>query len=222
VTGQEAYVVARVLRLARRALVYELGMWRSLLLWVRRRLPAGDAGGQTFGYAQVVTPVIWAFIVVSAIEIPIVHLLVPWPAVRTVLLAAGVYGVLWMIGMLASLKVHPHVVDDVGLRVRNGATVTFAVPWEEIAAVRSRRRSTEGMRSIQVHGEDDGRALSVAVGNQTTVDVVLRRPLPLLAARGDGKPVGAVYLHADDPTALVRRLRAGAPDRLAGEEPQAR
>ncbi|SNR92831.1 hypothetical protein [Blastococcus mobilis] len=54
------------------------------------------------------------------------------------------------------------------------------------------------------------------------MDVVLRRPLPLLAARGDGESVGAVYLHADDPTALVRRPRAGAPDRLAGEEPRAR
>jgi hypothetical protein len=60
------------------------------------------------------------------------------------------------------------------------------------------------------------------MSNQTTMDVVLRRRLPLPAAWGNGEPVGAVYLHADDPTAPVRSLRAGAPDRLAGEEPQAR
>lgn len=207
-TGAGSSVLAQL----RRALAYELGMWRSQALWVTRRRRRGDAGAERFGYGQVVTPVIWAFVVVSAIEVPIVHLLVPWAAVRGVLLVAGVYGVLWMIGMLAGLKVHPHLVDDGGLRIRNGATVTFAVPWSEIAAVRSRRRSTEGTRTIQVHEEGDARALSVAVGNLTTVDVVLRRPLALLAPRGDVEPVTAVRLHADDHAALVKRLRAGLVD----------
>ena len=65
------------------------------------------------------------------------------------------------------------------------------------------------MRSLQVHGSGDERALSIAVSHQTTVDVVLRRPLPLLAARGDADPIAELRLHADDPAALVRRVRAG-------------
>ncbi|HEX2072343.1 MAG TPA: hypothetical protein VHF92_01045 [Geodermatophilus sp.] len=163
--------------LLRGVVAYELAMWRSLVLWLLRRRPAADRGAGAFGYADAVTPVLWAFIGLSAVEIPLVHVLLPWPPARSILLLVGVYGLLWMVGRLAGLKVYPHLVDPAGLRVRYGATVEVLLPWEEIA-----------------------------VSHQTTVDVVLRRPLPLLAARGDADPVAEVRLHADDPAALVRRV----------------
>jgi hypothetical protein len=204
----------------RRVLVYELAMWRSLYLWVLRR-PA--VRGERFPYAGIVTPVIWAFIVVSAIEVPIVHFLVPWDGVRGALLFAGVYGVLWMVGMLAALRVHPHTVDDGGLHVRHGGTVHLLVPWAEIESVRRRRRPYEGSRSIRPLGEGDDRVLAVVVGSQTTVDVELRRPLPLLAWRGDTEPVTQLRIFADDDGGLAARLRDGlerprAAD--AGERPR--
>ena len=198
--------------LLRRALRYELSMWRSLYRWVFRRpgLP-----GERFPYADVITPVIWAFIVVSAIEVPVAHLLVPWPAVKQVLLVVGIYGLLWMVGMLAGYRVNPHTVDDAGLHIRHGGTVHVFVPWDAIGAVRMRRRSYEGSRSIRVEGEGPERALAFAMGGQTTLDVVLCRPLPLLSFRGDPEPVGVVRLHADDEKALAVRLRAGAEERQA-------
>ncbi|MCV2488408.1 hypothetical protein OF117_03455 [Geodermatophilus sp. YIM 151500] len=204
-------------RLVRRALAYELGMWRSLARWVLRRGADVGPGGVPFGYVRTVGPAHWTFIGVSAVEVPILHFLVPWDAVRTAALAVGLYGLLWMIGVLAGLTVHPHVVDGTGLRIRHGSTVEFLVPWADIAAVRSRRRSLEGMRTLQVHGESPDRVLSVAVSNQTTVDVVLARPLPLLSPRGDAEPVTAVRLHADDHAALVRHLRQGLTARQADE-----
>ncbi|MGY1712146.1 hypothetical protein ACI8AC_21825 [Geodermatophilus sp. SYSU D00758] len=193
----------------RRALRYEWGMWRSLTRWVLRRRPAGDGAGDRFGYAQVVTPVIWTFVGVSAVEVVAVHLLVPWPAVRDALLVVGVYGLLWMVGMLASLRVHPHLVDERGIRLRHGATLLLDVPWAAVERVGARRRATEGVRALRVTEEAAGRVLTLQVGNQTTVDLVLRRPLPLLADRGDDRPVDVVRVHADDPAALVRRVRAG-------------
>ena len=60
--------------------------------------PTSRAGADAFPYAGDVTPVLWAFIVVSAIEVPVVHLLVPWESLRLALDVAGVYGVLWMVG----------------------------------------------------------------------------------------------------------------------------
>ncbi|WP_448627451.1 hypothetical protein [Geodermatophilus sp. URMC 64] len=191
----------------RRLLAYELGMWRSLYRWVLRRPVAPD--GEAFGYAGVVTPVIWAFIGVSAIEVPAVHLLLPWDAVRRVALVLGVYGLLWMVGMLAALKVHPHVLDAGGLRVRNGLSLDVTVPWEQIASVRYRMRSLEGMRNVQVHDDGPGRALSVGVGSQTNVDVVLREPVVLPVRRTAGQPVGELRIYADDARGLVARLRQG-------------
>jgi hypothetical protein len=197
-----------------RVLAYELSMWRSLYRWVFRR-PA--VPGDRFPYAGTVTPVIWAFIVVSAIEVPIVHLLVPWTAVRNVLTVAGIYGVLWMIGMLASLRVHPHTVDEHGLHVRHGGTVHLLVPWAAIDSVRRRRRPYEGARSIRTLGDGEDRVLAIVVGSQTTLDLPLRRPLPLLARRGDDEPVTELRLFADDDAGLAARLRDGLARHRAAE-----
>jgi hypothetical protein len=82
----------------------------------------------TFGYARSTTPIIAAFIGVSAIEIPAVHLLVPWETVRVVVDLLGVYGLLWMVGLLALLRTRPHVVTADGLRVRGSGGLDITVP----------------------------------------------------------------------------------------------
>ena len=56
------------------------------------------------------------------------------------------------------------------------------------------------------------RALEIVLSGQTNVDVLLRRPLPLLAARGDGSPLGEVRFYADQPRQLATRLRAGTEE----------
>ena len=56
------------------------------------------------------------------------------------------------------------------------------------------------------------RALETALSGQTNVDVLLRRPLPLLAARRDGSPPDEVRFYADQPRRLVTRLRAGTEE----------
>ena len=62
----------------RRAVSYELGLWRSLYRWTFRRPIVSGAGAETFGNASPVTLVIAAFIALPAIEIPVAHLLLPW------------------------------------------------------------------------------------------------------------------------------------------------
>ena len=202
--------------LLRKAVAFEIGTWRSLWRWVRRR-PDVPAGADAFPYASAVTPVLWTFIVLSAVEIPLVDWLLPWRSLRIALLVVGVYGLLWMLGLLASMKVYPHSVGDDGLRVRSGFTVDVRVPWEEIVAVRARRRSVEGSRTVVVEESGERRAVSVTVMSSTQVDVELRTPLVLPLARTSGRPVTELRLAADDPAALVRRLRAG----LAGHAARA-
>ncbi|MGY1814695.1 hypothetical protein [Blastococcus sp. SYSU D00820] len=192
----------------RRAVAFELAMWRALYRWVRRR-PDVRPGGEAFPYAGAVTPVIWAFVVVSAIEVVVVHVVVPWPAVRLVLDVAGIYGVLWMLGLLASLRTAPHVVDDAGLRVRHGAVVDLVLPWADIAAVQLRRRSVEGSRTVHLHADGARRAVSVNVGASTQLDIRLTTPRVLALRRAGDQPVEEIRIAADDPAALVRRLRAG-------------
>jgi hypothetical protein len=54
------------------AVSYELGLWQSLYRWTVRSHTARGTGAETFGYASPVTPVLAAFIGLSAIEIPVV------------------------------------------------------------------------------------------------------------------------------------------------------
>ena len=180
-----------VLRLARRAVPFELALWRALYRWLRRR-PDVPADAEPFPYASAVTPVIWVFVVVSAIEVVVVHVVVPREAVRLALDVAGVYGVLWMLGLLASSRTAPHVVDGAGLRVRSGVSVDLVLPWEDIAAVRMRRRSVEGSRTVQVQGDGPRRAVSVDLGAGAPHRG--RRPgrARTAAARRDGGGAGAL------------------------------
>jgi hypothetical protein len=58
------------------------------------------------------------FIGLSAVEIPISHLMPPWPSVRVVLLVVGGYGLFWMIGLLATIYTPPHLIRPSGRRIR--------------------------------------------------------------------------------------------------------
>jgi hypothetical protein len=196
-----------VTSLLRRAIAYELGMWRSLYRWVLRRQPALPDGAQAFGSTAAVTPVLWTFIVLSAIEVPVAHLLLPWETVRKVVLALGAYGLIWMIGMLAILRTHPHIVGESGLRVRRGFTVEVSVPWEAIASVAKVTRTLPSSRTVQVERTGSGLVAHIVELSQTNVDVTLRDPMPLPLAKTGGEPVSALRFYADDPAALVARAR---------------
>jgi len=156
-----------------------------------------------------------AFIFVSLLELPVVHLLLPWDTVRLVALVLSVWGLLWMVGFLASMKVFPHLLDDDGLRVRHGTTVDVRIPWEAIASVTSRRGSVPARKTVSVERSDDGIVLNVAVLKQTKVDVVLHQPTRV---DPDGtEEMTAVRFYVDNPRALVAAARERLVDRRAVE-----
>jgi hypothetical protein len=149
------------------------------------------------------------------VEIPVVHLVLPWPTVRRAVLVLSVYGLIWMVGMLAALRVHPHVVGADGLRVRHGTGVDITIPWDAIASVAARDRSLPSSRTVQVVRSAAGRILHIGMSSQTRVDVTLREPRTVRLPRGRGELVAELRFHADDPGALVasarKHLTAGAP-----------
>ena len=190
----------------RELLAAEFRSYRTLPRWVLRR-PEVPVGSVPFRYVGAVLPVLWTFIVVSAVELVAVHVITPWPAIRLVLDVVGVWGLLWMLGFTAALTVKPHLLDEYGLRLRQGVTIDLHVPWEAVASVSSRRRSRERSRAVQLDRTETGVVLNVVVGSQTTVDLVLREPLVLELPSG-AEQVVAVRLAADDPGGFTARARA--------------
>ena len=191
-----------MIRLLRWLVVAELNTWRNLFLWVTRRVPGTGPRVQAFSYTRDVGPIFGVFIFLSLVELPVVHLLIPWDTARLVVLVLSVWGVLWMVGMLAGVKVHPHLLDDHGLRVRYGAAVDIHVPAAAIAGVTAERGRVDTQRSVHV----EGTVLSVPVVKQTRVRVVLRAPTDLDGHAG----ITEVRFYADDARGLV----AGARERI--------
>jgi len=189
--------------LARRAFAYEAGMWRSLYRWITRRPIEGEA----YTYTGPVMTILWAFIGVSAVELPILHLMLPWPTVRLIADILGVYGLIWMIGLMASLKVNPHAVIGDSIRIRNGLSLDLTLPWADVAGVRARDRTLEPGKGIRIETEGDRRVLSLAVANNTSVDLILRYPMAVELPKGLSEPVDEIRIYADDPKAMAARIQ---------------
>jgi hypothetical protein len=183
---------------------YEACIWRSLYRWLTRRRGSTDPDASLFGYASQATPLLLAFIFLSALEILILPLLLPWPAVRYSLLVLGVWALLWMLGLLASLRTNQHVVSEVGLRLRSGFRFDASIPWQTISAIRLRRSSAD--RKLQIERNQTG--TSVALQGTSNVEVLFREPVLVRFLDGRQANVDAIHFYADSPTALLTAAQA--------------
>ena len=190
---------------ARRGVAYELAMYRSLFRWVTRR-PDVPGDATPFPYVGAVAVLLWAFIIVSAIELVALHLILPWETVRLIVDIVSIWGLVWMLGFMGSFKVHPHFVSDSCLRVRNGPATAITVPWDAIATVGVRERSRDKSNTIQVDHDGHGTVLNVVVGSRTNVNVTLLRPLVVPLSKGE-EPVTEIRLYADDARGLAKHVR---------------
>ena len=192
--------------LVRRGVMFELNLYRSLFRWVTRRRDV-PRSTEAFGYAQAVTPVMWLWIFASALEVPLVHVLIPWDTVRITVLALSIWGLVWMVGVLASLNVYPHLVTDSTLRVRNGASVDIPLAWSEIETVVSRRQDLpSSARTLQPRETEDGLDLRVGVSGQVNIHVVLKEPTTVRTPKDDMRITELSFL-VDDPRDFVANAR---------------
>lgn len=197
--------VRQVGALVRHAVVFEINIYKSLLRWVLRR-PSVPPGSAPVGYARMVTPVLALWIFGSAVEVPVVHVLVPWHGVRITLLVLGVWSLMWMVGFLAGLRSYPHLLQPDTLRIRNGPVHDIAIPFAEIARVTVGEKSLpSSMWVLQPEPTDDGIHLNVTVSGQVNVHVVLRRPLPVATRKGR-MTITAVSFWADEPRQVLALL----------------
>ncbi|MGW6422815.1 hypothetical protein ACWF82_09075 [Nocardia sp. NPDC055053] len=199
-----------IMRLGRRFVRLEIDIWVSLARAVARRPDTAD--GTPIRYAGAVSAIIWAFIVVSAVEIPAVHLLIPWPPVRFAALALGIWGLFWMLGMLAAHHMYPHVLTPDRLRVRYLRRTALDIPLAAVRNVRNDLRAYDGSKSLQLNGND---TLALSVGSSTNVRVDLAEPQTFTTPQGE-YTVRAVAFWADDPRAAVAAIRAAAPNERTG------
>ncbi|MDN3445507.1 hypothetical protein [Microbacterium sp. APC 3901] len=205
-TALRPTAIARILNLLHRAWIAELRVYSSIARAIARR-PAVPQGGTGIGYHRPVLTVLFIFIGLSAVEIPILDLIVhQWPAVRITLLVLGIWGVTWMIGLLCAMLMRPHAVGPDGVRVRSGLELDVPIGWDDIASIAIHRRVDEP-KQPRITGSEYAERMQ----DETNVEIELERPvairLPGLAPKGGTHRVDRIRLWADDPRAFLDAAR---------------
>lgn len=204
--GARLQGAARWTNLVRRSVALEAAGWRSIGRTLARR-PRVPAGASAHSWDQPIRAVLVTFLVVSAVEVVIVDVITQrWPAVRYPLLVVGIWGVLFMVGMLLSNRTRPHSVGPEGLLIRSGGEVEIALPWDLVESVGRRRRPLPEAPTLSLTGEGDTQALNIVVQDGTHVDVDLVAPIALRLPQGE-VTVSSVRLAVDDPPAFLAAVR---------------
>ncbi|GGI48514.1 hypothetical protein BCL57_003487 [Agromyces flavus] len=193
-----------------RALRVELRIYANIGRFLMRR-PAIAPGAAGFGYHRPVLTILWIFIVLSAVEIPILDLIVHrWPAVRIAVLALGIWGLTWMLGLLFGYLMRPHTVGPDGIRVREGLETDILLSWDDIASV-ARERRVDEPKTPKITEADGARTLSLRMQDETVIRIELERPTPVrlpgTAPKGGEHLVDDVRIWVDDPTGFMAAVR---------------
>ncbi|WP_138758249.1 hypothetical protein [Modestobacter altitudinis] len=179
----------------------ELGTWQALW-WALRRRRAVLPGELAFGYTSRIGVMLWVTIALTPLEVLVVHLLLPWPIVRTVVLVLSIVSLVWMLGFALGLQQRPHVLGPGELVLRFGHLRQLVVPLADVVTARA-VTTVDHPKNLEVA---DGQ-VALSVLGESSVRLQLRSG----AVVGlDGRPVEAerVVFFADDPRAAVRELRA--------------
>jgi hypothetical protein len=205
-------LLRRARRLAWAALRLEVTLYLALLRWIVRR-PDVPTGTTPIGYSRLVAPMLWLWIFGSVTEVVVLDVLLSrwWTPLRVPLLGIGIWGLVWMLGMMAAYRTRPHLLGEASLQVRDGIHARVDVPLERIASVRSVDHELPGLlRSVHVEGEDGEAVLLIGVSSRTNVELVLTGPTTLATPHGP-TTVGRVGLWVDEPREvadLIRRRRS--------------
>lgn len=195
-----------------RLAVHEPRLHAALFRWTFQRVRPGY---REFAYHRrsLMRAIMPMVILTSPIELFTVHMLAqvfsPWDWLKWVLLALGIYAILWLLGFYASLIVFPHRLEETGITLRYGAFTEGFVPYEEIQDTVRKDRKAPGPGDGLQHVPDED-ALYLAVGGKTSVTLHLRTPHYVCGFLKDSAPASIFHIIADEPGRLTQELRRRA------------
>lgn len=201
-----------VLRLVQVETGHVVGLPRDLWTVARGR----HRGPDRFGYASGTHAMPVCLTVLLALETAVVHLVVPWPWLRLVLLVLNLYAVLLVCSVLVGRVAHPHRIVGEVLHLQFGRHTVAEVPVSTLTGeILPRREHTW----LAVDGSDDGEGPVVLhLANQfgTNVRLVPAQPVSIRVPRTLGPDqrhtMTELHLVADAPQALLAALQRARQD----------
>jgi len=190
-------IAAAVLHEAR--LLADLG---RLLVGKRAGVSPSAVG---FSYSAGTTRTASIFVVISLIELAVVHVLVPWGWLRLTLLVVSAYALILLLGIIAGRIVNPHLVSSETIEFRNGAHVVCFVQTANIERIALKRSFAPLSPEIL----PDERELRLATVDGLNFELRLREPImasllsPLVRSEKAAKVV-TVRGYVDQPEEFVQ------------------
>ena len=183
-------------------------LFACLLRWTFRRVRFAE---DEFSYHKRSSlRALMPLLVVSApVELVVVHVLAlafsPWGWLKWALLVLGIYAILWLLGLYASLVVLPYRLEETGLRLRHGILAEGFIPYEDIdEVIRTARKA-----SIFGNGSPapEENALYLDTEGKSDLALRLKTPHSVMGFLKESDPACLLHLTADDPEQFVRQLR---------------
>lgn len=162
---------------AYRVAKFESGLYRDLGRWIRGRCLVPE-GASPLPHPPGRLQMLGFFTAILAIEMVVVHLLLPAGWVRLVALLLSLWAVVWVWSFIAGERIRPSYEGPDTLVLRRGRTVFADVP---VASVARRRAERTFASDIEIEGD------TLTVGGSGGTDTVLELREPVLAA-GDRYP----------------------------------
>ncbi|MEG3091366.1 hypothetical protein [Sphingomonas sp. PB1R3] len=192
-----------------RLAVAEAGLLHLALFRWRAKpdVPPGTIG---FAYHRHLQPMMITLLALSCIEIGVTHLLIAhWSrTLALVLFVVSDVSLLYLIGLIKSLRLAPVLLTQAGVRVRAGILVDRTIPYAAI-------------RHVQLHPDGDTvRAPGIwNVALLAWPNLLLRLDPPLPPrSRWRRDPVDAIALRLDEPGPFLDELRVRLVTRHVTEE----
>lgn len=94
---------------------------------------------ERFDQHRGITPILWVFASLAALELLVVHLVVAsrWPSLAWPLTLLTGASLVWLISWIRSFKRRPHELDDNHLRLHFGSLRSIDIPLQSLCAVRT-------------------------------------------------------------------------------------
>jgi hypothetical protein len=187
----------------RRAIALEVGLIAAIAHIATRRPPRVPSGAHAFASRKGTLSIPVAFAVATVMEMVVLHLVVPWPALANALSLISVYALLLMFGVIAIRWDRPHYATATTLVLRNGAHTVATISLDDIEAVTVRSDGSATSPTV------DGALARLATLNGCSISVKLRTPqsVKLTAGlRADEHAVTEIRLAVDDAHAIASLL----------------
>ena len=123
---------------------------------------------------------------------------------RLVVHGVAIYGLIWLVGLYASVRARPHTIANGRLTLHRGMLRHVEVPLADVAAVeRLPSFGDDWKKRAYCKG-----AIRVDVAGGAVVELRLRTPARAIGVLGEGPASTRVLLAVDDPAPFIAAIRA--------------